>query len=938
MNTAAEPASLRPPSRARGRLGWLAAGVALACYLYSPVTQVMEPSLDASNYASYAYFAAHHFQYGTDVVPMYGPLGYVLPWSAYNGEQFWPRLFGQLAIAGSFAALLLWFFQQARGIAWRWPWLALVLLLAPYIDDLPAELAILLAGLLLLTRPGRLVSAAVVGLLAFLSLIKGTHLILALATLGLVMAQLAGKRDWLRALWLGAGYAAAFLGCWLMAGQRPGNIPAFLRGIAVLTDGYNAAMALEETPGVFYRGLLTLGVLVTGLAWGAWHGRKNSGVVTAALLFAGFTFVLWKHGFVRADGHIAIFHHYAAIAAVSWFLFLSVNHAPARRPAPGLMLAGLLTALWINSPALGPGHLTRLLTEWPAARLRANFAQLSQPSRSKANLDARLAHQREAFALRLIQEDVGAQPVDLFGLRHGIIPLNNLNYHPRPMGGGSFNVYNPYLMGLNRDFLRDPAKRPPFYLMRFETIDDRFGTQDDGLALLELIQRYRPVRAEDGYLLLQDSGRGQVEPTPLASCTFKFNEPVTVPPVPGDRLLVARFTIAPSFAGILRRFFYKAPPVVISFPAGDPEQTTVRRVIPDMAASPFLFSPLVENNRDFLTLFSTLPGRTVRDFVLVTPDHWAFAGRLKVEFSTLPRPPQAHAPDATELLADPAALFNPPPTTLAAADTRPLYLGRLQVQPLHAPGSISWMLDGTETGLTFDHGLMPEAYERGHGNGVAFIVELHRPGKVAQVLFERLVNPLANPAERRTLTSRVTLPPHVAGSRLTLRTDPGPHGDNAWDWSYVTRVQLRKDLASPGGKALFNRVPIALEGSAPVMATLEGHEVVMLHVPGALTLALQGDEKKVELGFGFMPGAYTGEGRTQGADFVVELLQAGAAPRELFRRGLHPVSTEGDRGPQSAVVALPAIAAGDRLVVRTMPVPGGSPSWGWTYFSRCDIE
>ncbi len=70
-----------------------------------------------------------------------------------------------------------------------------------------------------------------------------------------------------------------------------------------------------------------------------------------------------------------------------------------------------------------------------------------------------------------------------------------MNYHPRPMGGGAFNAYNAYLMGLNQTFLRNSTLRPDYYLLRFETIDNRIAAEDDGLTLIELLHRYRQPAA-----------------------------------------------------------------------------------------------------------------------------------------------------------------------------------------------------------------------------------------------------------------------------------------------------------------------------------------------------------------------------------------------------------------------------------------------------------
>lgn len=929
---ATPPGSLRP-------LGWLAAGLILTAYFFSPLTGVLEPSLDASNYASYAYFAAHHFQYGADVVPMYGPLGFILPHTAYNGLLFWWRYAGQLVGAAGFAVLLLWFFHRRRGSWLRWLWLALTLALAPSVGDMPYELAILLAGLLLLEAGKPWHTVPVMALLAFFSLVKGTHLLLALATLGVLVLFHGSQRRWRLVLELAGAYAVVFLILWVLTGQSVRNLPAFVHGIVSLSSGYNAAMGLDEPAGVFYRGLLALGLLAAGIAWGGWQGRTRPVVLGGALLLAGFTFVLWKHGFVRADGHIAIFHQYVAMAAVLWLVFAFPSPAAGRGVALGLMAAALLAGLWIDSPVLGPWSPARVVGSRQLSGIQAGFGQLLHPARSKAELDARLQKTREAAALRLIGEEVGLQPVDLFGVRHGIIPLNGWNYRPRPMGGGSFNAYNRHLMGLNREYLRDPARRPPYYLLRLEPLDDHLGPQEDGLTLLELISRYRPVRLEEGYLLLQESPGSAGPPlTPLTEQSFGFNERVVVPAIASGQLLVTRFKIPPSTPGSLRQFLYKAPVITISLRLGNGEELG-RRLVPAMAVSTFLFSPTLDDTADFARLFSADPGKTVASFTLQTAAPWAYGEKCIVEFYTMPRPAALQSPDVEALLAQAATgMTNVAPESIVAPATQPLYLGKDQIQPLHAPGRITWLLTGGERALVFDHGLLPEAWQKGRGNGVAFIVELESPGATPQKLFEQLVDPFANPAARRTLRSSVTLPPHLAGSRLVLRTDPGPFGDNAWDWSYVTHVLLQSGPAPRGTTPVFDRIPVALSGNAPVATAIGDRPVVLLHVPAGIAFTRKMADRRLSLEFGFMPGAYTGDGHTPGADFVVALVDARGISREIFRRTLDPVAEPADRGPQSVVIALPAGETGDRIVLRTEPVHGRNNSWGWTYFSRCGID
>ncbi len=40
-----------------------------------------------------------------------------------------------------------------------------------------------------------------------------------------------------------------------------------------------------------------------------------------------------------------------------------------------------------------------------------------------------------------------------------------------------------------------------------------------------------------------------------------------------------------------------------------------------------------------------------------------------------------------------------------------------------------------------------------------------------------------------------------------LRADPGEYGDNAWDWSYITRLQIKRGPFSAQQFSVFNRVP-----------------------------------------------------------------------------------------------------------------------------------
>src|SRR5215216_1645031 len=160
-------------------LAWLG----LTIYFYFPVQSVMEVTLDSSNYASYSYFTAHHFQFGPQVVPMTGPYGFVLYGFVYNADLFWIRTICEITLKGVFSGLVFWYMWECRYTAWRWVWLATMLVFSSVLEDFPAEWMMLLGALMLLRPTERQLplkwTAAVGVLLAFLSLLKGTHFVLA---------------------------------------------------------------------------------------------------------------------------------------------------------------------------------------------------------------------------------------------------------------------------------------------------------------------------------------------------------------------------------------------------------------------------------------------------------------------------------------------------------------------------------------------------------------------------------------------------------------------------------------------------------------------------------------------------------------------------------------------------------------------------------------
>jgi hypothetical protein len=924
--------------------------VAVAVCFYSPVRQLADTTLDHSNYASYAYFTARGFQFGTEVVPMAGPLGFVPYGFLYAGNLFWKRLPLELLTKLVLGVLAVWFLRRTPGYRLRWLWLLTLCTMAPLVEDLPYDLAILLAGLCLLENhpaPGRrslLIASGLAAYLALLTLFKGTQVMLAGATLALVVLQAVQQREYRRLPWVFGSYFSALLCFWMFAGQNPLHLPRYLHGVFELSSGYNAAMVLEEPWPAFLSGLgalLCLEILTLLLLRLRW---RQPAALAGGLLLLGFGFLEWKHGFVRADGHVYIFFQFASIAALTvWLYFRPWAGAGAATPGMRLLAAGLAAAaftlgIWSDGQQALARHAWAL--EYLPVHIGTGLGQILAPAETKAELDDAIGRQRTVYSLPLIREIVGNARIDFFGTELGSLILNRLNYRPRPMGGGPFNVFTPWLQTLNAQYLADPATRPDFYLVDLQTIDYRFLAQDDADTLRNLIALYAPEETEQGLVLFRarPDAPPPARPRFLQSRPVRLGQPLALPAVPPDEMLLVSLSIPPSWLGRLRGFLYKPALMFMDLEGEGIEEPHDRRVVPSMFVHPVLLNPVVENTRDLLALFQPAPGKTARRLVLHTNHPGCFApDGLAADFYAVRRPPVVPAaervsallrfPVASEL---PASL-EPPNAPLRRFDG-------LLVQMLEPPGRIRFALTGRENAVLFKYGIDPEAYTRGSTDGVEFLVELERPGQAPQIVFRRWLQPLAVPADRGTQTQRVVLPPFPAGAMLSLRTSPGPANNTAWDWGYFSGIRLLRGDYLPEQFPRFQTLPVAVEADMAGSINVDGRDLFMLNSPGSLVFSLQGTEKKLVFSAGLLPGAYTEGGNSDGVELIVELRTPDGQVEPIARRLLNPRDNAADRGDRLFEFALPPAPAGTRLMLTVSPGPAGNAAWDWSYIESLSLE
>lgn len=108
---------------------------------------------------------------------------------------------------------------------------------------------------------------------------------------------------------------------------------------------------------------------------------------------------------------------------------------------------------------------------------------------------------------------------------------------------------------------------------------------------------------------------------------------------------------------------------------------------------------------------------------------------------------------------------------------------------LHSPTRLEFVLTGRERMLDWSYGMRPGSYlAGGETDGVEFLVSLETAANRRE-LARHHVDPRSREADRLEQSQRVELPPHAAGDRLVIVL--GPAGSPAWDWAYISRLDLK---------------------------------------------------------------------------------------------------------------------------------------------------
>ncbi|HEV2695911.1 MAG TPA: hypothetical protein VG347_23685 [Verrucomicrobiae bacterium] len=542
-----------------------------------------------------------HLQFGTDLVFTYGPWGFLA-----HGYHPLTHLLSQIVWAGLTLAFLsggwqlAWSLGRNRFLAWAWLVILAALATTPLGNDFDNRLVLFVTLPLLLhffterTAPAK---AALIVSLGCLSLVKFTGLVESAFVVTLISVDQIFY--WRRFPWAAPLWAASLLCFWLLAWQKIGGFGAFLLNSWQIAAGYTEAMMSPGNAAWWSLcGFVAIAIALLLVAgWAMRLHRKRWAMLPLAGV-AMIPFVAFKLGYVRCDIH-QINSAMALLILTALLLPLTWRESGILKAlAVGLLvLAGLFSATVFENWLKGNGLAAQLAGTVRLSNLLAPLADAST-GYSKVEYEKQMAG---TVAKTPLPPLTGG--ADFYSYDQGILFAHRLPYQPRPIIQ-SYSAYTPALAEMNAAWLRsDRAASNILFVV--QPLDRHFPSLEDGASWPELLTRYDVNAAANPglpYLVLQRSATPRsYRLVPLTNAEVAFGENIQVPSV-SNALIWVELDIKKTSAGKLISAAYKPPMLMLAttFKNGTPGYY---RLIPGMAQTGFLLSPVINDTKAFASLY-----------------------------------------------------------------------------------------------------------------------------------------------------------------------------------------------------------------------------------------------------------------------------------------------------------------------------------------------
>lgn len=750
------------------------------------------PGLDASWRMALGDFFLKGMQFGHDVVFTYGPLGFLMGKTYYGSTAlFHSMLIWQLLGATIFASLIMLWGERLEGHS-RFYFYAFFLLFGVTYEDALHMLMITLAGCEILRRSGQpqwRSSFLFVFLLALLGIMKFTNLMLGTFFVLVSIAHELWRQRQREALFLGLSFIGSYLALWLFCGQNILNLTTYFLNSWSVSQGYQDVMGITTPSAPFWKAIIVLCLIVTYLLLSIYRAQDRARAVASGLGLGAAIYLNWKHGFVRADGHMIGFFYCALLPVVALPALLNDAQPQLQLKRWLLIPAAVLCLLGVRN-ALPP--VIDQALEMFQAKIWTNISQASQLPSLQNLYEHRLSEQQRGADMPRTRTIVGSQSIGIIGYDQAELLFNKFNYIPSPVFQ-SYSAYTPRLAQLNTDFyLSDRA--PNFVLLRLNSIDERLPAMDDSGGLYIISHRYTYVHSEKGFQLWKKKigpfNYTAVAPKALQSNALAVNQPWFIEEYANQYLWI-NVDLSPSLLGRLRAFLYKPPHVYLQLEDTAGNMSKYRMATP-IGQAGFILNPVVQDLMAYISFAAGKAERRVRRITIqVNPeDQKYFAPVAQVKLSTL-APSLGGLDFFTQVNRERFNMFKAVPVDYEAQATPSTEeIDGKSVMVMHAPSTMTFNVPANAREINGQHGFLTGAYTNGGDtNGAEFVI-VWSDGKEAIELYRKFLYPVNHPEDRGLKNFHVDLK-NISGGRLYFKTLPGLQNNFSWDWTAWTGIEIK---------------------------------------------------------------------------------------------------------------------------------------------------
>lgn len=797
-NGAAMDADVAARSDRRDRIGALLVAVTAFICWYQRGNPPSGVTLESSWFDVLTRAFTQGWQWGSDIVFTYGPLGFLTPYVTWNPETTAVFRIGQILLCLLWAAMA-YVFARRLGTLRQVLIVAAMVALYPLLRidigwNVPFAFAVVLIYRMVDEAPHRAHRTAwyvtVITLLSLLALIKFTGQVMWIGVMGYATLLGLQRRDYRTALIFGLVGPAIFLAIWLAIGQSISGLGAYFATSLNMSTGY-AAMSLQPGPHMDMIGMVAFVVLATIIVIGYWLAAARLAYSLTAIALLTMSLMAWKAGYVRPDDHVVIFYGSAIFIALA---SLCLPYEPRRK---------LIALRWLGFVGLAFVCLTvsyRFLDfDWETTRMSNSLSSLLHPGTATTDWAAHWAEQKSKFQLPRTQARVGRSKVDVLMNEQSIAILNDLNYQPRPAFQG-YAAYTTELTRLNEASILNPDTAPDYLLTKLQSIDYRLPTGEDPLTVLAALRSYLPVDIEGGYLVMRRTG-WPIKPIEVPDANawrvVTLGAEMKMPDTPTPQILF--FDVQLTTLGRLRSTFLREPNLRVELQLND-GSTQSYLVVRRLGHAGMLISPFMLSEGDYLRWYASLEERRVMSMRLIVSDpkeaRW-FEPRVAYALQSvdLPRVRVDKLPEELRRFLYPG--FEPAPVKVESGRQEVVEEGGKSVLFTHAPATLTFELGAGEWRAKGSFGLLSSAYQCEASDGIALVADRVDASGNATRLFSRQINPVHNPPERGALVFEFGPFQMKNGDQMILSNEVGL-ADNAkgdCDWMFLGPLNFERTAA-----------------------------------------------------------------------------------------------------------------------------------------------